>query len=248
MVRTVLVTGGSRGIGAATARLAASQGWRVLLTYRSEAAAAERVVAEIRDAGGQAEALAVDVGREEEVVGLFDHCRQRYGRIDGLVNNAGILPPVQAFADIALDRWEHTLRINATGCFLCCREAVRQMTRDGGGRGGAIVNVSSMAAPLGAAGEFIDYAASKGAIESLTIGLAKELGPRGIRVNAVRPGLIVTDIHESAGDGGRVERLAGTVPLGRPGAPEEAAAAIVWLLSDAASYVTGCIMPVSGGR
>lgn len=252
MARVVLVTGGSRGIGAATARLAAAEGWRVVLSYRTERDAAEAVVSDIVKAGGAAEAVAVDISVEREVIDLFEHCRARHGRIDGLVNNAGILPPVGTFTEIDLDRWERTLRINATGTFLCCREAAKQMMQAGEGPGkqpgGAIVNLSSMAAPLGGAGEFVDYAASKGAVESLTIGLAKELGPKGIRVNAVRPGLIDTEIHGSAGDAGRVARLAGTVPMARAGTSEETAAAAVWLLSDAASYVTGAIIPVSGGR
>lgn len=243
MSRVLIVTGGSRGIGAATARLAADDGWTVVLTYRSEAKAAQNVVDEITQAGGTAQAMRVDVSVEDEVVRLFNDCHDRYGRLDGLVNNAGILPPIGSLKDISLERWTRTLTINATGVFLCCREALRSM-----GRGGSMVNVSSMAAPLGAPNEFLDYAASKGAVESLTIGLAKEVGPAGIRVNAVRPGLITTDIHQSAGDAGRVERLAGSVPLRRAGTAEETAAAIVWLLSDAAAYVTGSILPVSGGR
>lgn len=248
MAINVLITGGSRGIGAATARLAAASGWDVVLTYRSDRAAADEVVEDIVRSGGIAEAVLTDVGVEADIIKLFEHCRERYGRIDGLVNNAGILPPVGAFADISLERWQTTMTINAAGPFLCCREAVRQMTAIEPERGGSIVNVSSMSAPLGAPGEFIDYAASKGALESMTIGLSKELGPRNIRVNAVRPGLIDTEIHSSAGDSGRIARLGRTVPLGRAGSAQETAAAIVWLLSDAASYVTGSILPVSGGR
>ena len=179
---------------------------------------------------------------------LFAHCAKRFGRLDGLVNNAGILPQVGRFEDIDLARWNRTFAVNATGTFLCCREAVRLMSSRHGGDGGTIVNVSSMAAVLGAANEFTDYAASKGAVETLTTGLARELGPDKIRVNAVRPGLIETDIHESAGDADRVYRLATGVPLGRAGTAAETAAAIVWLLSGAASYVTGSVIAVSGGR
>jgi NAD(P)-dependent dehydrogenase (short-subunit alcohol dehydrogenase family) len=243
MSRVLIVTGGSRGIGAATARLAADDGWTVVLTYRSEEKAARNVVDEITQAGGTAQAMRVDVSEEDEVVRLFNDCQDRHRRLDGLVNNAGILPPIGSLKDISTERWTRTLTINTTGVFLCCREAIKSMAR-----GGSIVNVSSMAAPLGAPNEFLDYAASKGAVESMTIGLAKEMGPVGIRVNAVRPGLITTDIHQSAGDAGRVERLAVSVPLRRAGTPEETAAAIVWLLSDAAAYVTGSILPVSGGR
>jgi NAD(P)-dependent dehydrogenase (short-subunit alcohol dehydrogenase family) len=248
MSKVVLITGGSRGIGAATARAAARDGWQVVLTYRSDRQAATNVVAAIHASGGEAEASRADVAQETDVQALFAQIRTRHGRLDGLVNNAGILPPVGRFEDFDLERWQRTFAVNATGTFLCCREAVRMMSPRHGGRGGTIVNVSSMAAVLGAANEFIDYAASKGAIETLTTGLSRELGPDDIRVNAVRPGLIATDIHKSAGDAARVERLGGTVPLGRAGTADETAAAILWLLSDAASYVTGSVIAVSGGR
>lgn len=248
MPKVLLITGGSRGIGAAASRAAARDGWTVVVNYRSAKAAAEALVADIRAAGGNAEAVGGDVADAADVEAMFAFCRSRYGRLDGLVNNAGILPQVARFEDIDLARWNATLAVNATGTFLCCREAVKHMARRHGGSGGAIVNVSSMAAVLGAAGEFIDYAASKGAVESLSVGLSKELGPEGIRVNTVRPGLIATEIHKSAGDEGRAERLAAGVPLGRPGTAEETAEAIVWLLSDAASYVTGSVVTVSGGR
>lgn len=248
MSKTVLITGGSRGIGAATSIACARDGWRVVVNYRSAAAEAQAVVAAIREAGGEAWAIAGDISREEDVLALFAEIRNRHGRLDGLVNNAGILPRVGRFEDISLDRWQQTMAINTAGTFLCCREAVKMMAPRHGGVGGSIVNVSSMAATLGGAGEFIDYGASKGAIEALTIGLSKELGPDAIRVNAVRPGLIATAIHESAGDAPRTERLKVNVPLGRVGSAAEVGGLIAWLLSDAASYITGTSTPVSGGR
>lgn len=248
MERVALITGGSRGIGAATALAAAREGWCVVLTYRSDADAAREVVGRIRDASGEAEAVPGDVACEQDVARIFEQCRERFGRLDGLVNNAGTLPRVGRFEDIDLERWNRTFAVNTAGTFLCCRAAVRAMSPRHGGTGGAIVNLTSMAAVLGGANEFVDYGASKGAIETLTVGLARELGPDGIRVNGVRPGLIDTDIHESAGDAARVGRLAGGVPLGRAGTAAETAEAIVWLLSDAASYVTGSVVAVSGGR
>lgn len=248
MDKVVIITGASRGIGAAAARAAGREGWRVVVNYRNAADAAEAVVGDIRAQGGVAEAVHGDVSREEDVLRLFGRCMERFGRLDGLVNNAGILPQVGRLRDIDPARWAETFAINVTGSYLCCRAAAQLMSTRTGGRGGAIVNLSSMAAVLGGAGEFVDYAASKGAIESLTVGLSRELGPEGIRVNAVRPGLIDTEIHESAGDADRVQRLASGVPLGRAGTAGEAAEAVAWLLSDAASYVTGTVMAVSGGR
>lgn len=248
MPKTVLITGGSRGIGAATSLACAQDGWRVVVNYRSSKAQAEAVVAAIREAGGEAWAMAGDISRQEDVAAIFEAIRDRHGRLEGLVNNAGVLPLIGRFEDIPLDRWQRTLAVNTTGTFLCCREAVKMMAPRHGGAGGSIVNVSSMAATLGGAGEFIDYGASKGAIETLTIGLSRELGPEKIRVNAVRPGLIATEIHESAGDPSRTERLKAGVPLGRIGSAAEVAALIAWLLSDSASYVTGTSTPVSGGR
>ncbi len=248
MPKTVLVTGGSRGIGAATSLACARSGWRVVVNYRSARTEAEAVVSAIRETGGEAWSIAGDISREEDVVAIFEAIRERQGRLDGLVNNAGILPRIGRLEDISLCRWQQTLAVNTTGTFLCCREAVKLMAPRHGGSGGSIVNVSSMAATLGAAGEFLDYGASKGAVETLTVGLSKELAPDQIRVNAVRPGLIATDIHESAGDASRAERLASNVPLGRIGSAAEVAEGIAWLLSDAASYVTGTSLPVSGGR
>lgn len=248
MSKLLLVTGGSRGIGAATCIAAAQAGWHVIVNFRSAISEAETVVKTIIANGGRADLLAGDVSNETDVVNMFATIRNRHGRLDGLVNNAGILPLVGAFEDIELERWNRTFAINTAGTFLCCREAVKMMAPRFGGNGGVICNVTSMAATLGGAGEFIDYGASKGAVETLTIGLSKELGADGIRVNGVRPGLIATDIHESAGDIGRVDRLAKGVPLGRAGTANETAAAIVWLLSAEASYVSGTTIAVSGGR
>lgn len=248
MTKTLLVSGGSRGIGAATCLAAARDGWRVVVNYRSGHAEAEAVVAKIRAAGGEAWAIRGDIGVEPDVKAIFAAIKDRYGHLQGLVNNAGILPPVGRFEDNSLDRWQRTMTVNTIGAFLCCREAIKLMAPRHGGLGGSIVNVSSLASVLGGPGEFIDYAASKGAIDSLTIGLSKELGPDNIRVNAVRPGLIATEIHASAGDAGRIERLKVNVPLGRVGTAEETAAAIVWLLSDAASYISGTFINVGGGR
>ena len=248
MDKVLLVTGGSRGIGAATALAAADDGWTVVVNYREAKPDAETVVAAIRAKGGEAVSIAGDVSQETDVCRIFSFCLDRFGRVDGLVNNAGILSRATPFKDIDLARWNDIFAVNVVGTFLCSREAVRLMSRSAGGSGGVIVNLSSMAAVLGGAGEFVDYAASKGAVNSMTLGLAREVGAEGIRVNAVRPGLIATDIHGSSGDPSRVERLATTVPLGRPGSAEEVSEAIVWLLSDAASYVTGAILPVSGGR
>lgn len=247
MSKVLLITGGARGIGAATA-LAAAHEWTVVVNYRSARAEAEAVVAAIRERGGTATSLLGDVSNEDDVKAMFAQCVSMFGRLDGLVNNAGILRQAARLEDFSLDRWNEVFAVNVMGTFLCTREAARIMSRRHGGHGGAIVNLSSMAAVIGGAGEFIDYAASKGAIETMTIGLARELGGDGIRVNAVRPGLITTDIHQSSGDPARTERLLSTVPLGRPGSAEEVAQAIVWLVSEAASYTTGTVVAVSGGR
>lgn len=248
MARTLVVTGGSRGIGAACARLAAQAGWSVCLSYRASEAAAVAVVLEIKLAGGQALAIASDVSSERDVADLFDRAEEAFGPVAGLVNNAGILCPAEMLANIQLSRWNTTIATNLTGTFLCAREAVRRMAMSAGGAGGTIVNVSSMAAVLGSPGEFIDYAASKGAIDALTVGLAKEVAADGIRVNGVRPGLIDTDIHAASGDPSRAKRLATTVPMQRTGTAEEVARAILWLLSDDSSYCTGVTINVSGGR
>jgi NAD(P)-dependent dehydrogenase (short-subunit alcohol dehydrogenase family) len=247
-MQNILITGGSRGIGAATARLAARRGYSVCLTYRHDQAAADELVAEIKAAGGQALALAADVAVEAEMLAVFEHLDSHVGRLDALVNNAGVLEQQMRFDQMDTARWQRILNANILGSFICAREAVRRMSRRYGGAGGAIVNVSSMAAQLGSPGEYVDYAASKGAIDSLTVGLAREVAGEGIRVNAVRPGLIATAIHASGGEPGRVERLKAGVPMGRGGQAEEVAQAILWLLSAEASYVTGALLDVSGGR
>ena len=244
----MLITGASRGIGAATARQAAREGYAVLLSYRQQAAAAAALVAEISAAGGQARAIQADVDREADVLRLFAELDEEHGRLDVLVNNAGMLERQMRLDQMDVARWQRVLNTNVIGTFLCCREAIARMSSRRGGNGGAIVNVSSMAARLGSPNEYIDYAAAKGAVDSLTIGLARELAEDGIRVNAVRPGLIATDIHAAGGEPGRIERLKGSVPLQRGGAPEEVAEAILWLASPRASYCTGTFIDVSGGR
>ena len=247
-MRNLIVTGGARGIGAACARLAAASGWAVCVNYRSSAAAAEALVREIVGEGGRAIAHPGDIAVEADVAALFDAAQDAFGPVTGLVNNAGVLAQAMPLADMTLDRWNATLATNLTGAFLCAREAVRRMARSRGGQGGAIVNVSSMGAVLGSPGEFVDYAASKGGLDTLTVGLAKEVAADGIRVNGVRPGLIDTEIHAASGDPARAERLASSVPMQRVGTADEVARAVVWLLSEGASYSTGVTINVSGGR
>ena len=244
----MMVTGGSRGIGAATARLAAERGYAVCVNYVTNREAADAVVADIRQAGGLAMAVAADVSQESDVGRLFDTAQQSLGMLTALVNNAGILERQMRVEDMDASRLQRVFSTNITGSFLCAREAVRRMSTKHGGGGGAIVNVSSGASRLGAPGEYVDYAASKGAIDSLTIGLSKEVAEEGIRVNAVRPGFIYTDIHASGGEPNRVERVKEAVPMRRGGQPEEVAEAILWLLSDAASYTTGAFIEVTGGK
>lgn len=248
MTGTLVVTGGSRGIGAATARLAAARGYDVCVNYRSNRKAADAVVEAIERQGRRALAVGGNVAEEADVVRLFDEAEKTLGPLAGLVNNAGIVGPASRVADVSLARLREVFDINILGAFLCAREAVRRMSTARGGKGGAIVNLSSMASFLGGPGEFVHYAVSKGAIETFTIGLSREVAREGIRVNAVAPGLIDTEIHASAGLPERVKRLAPTVPMGRDGKAEEVAEAILWLLSDAASYVTGTSIRVSGGR
>ena len=243
----LLITGGSRGIGAAVARLGAARGYAVAINYLHNQSAAHQLVTEIESQGGRATALAFDVGQEEEVMRLFAEV-DRLGPLDALVNNAGILETQTHLLGIDQARLQKVFATNVFGPILCCREAVRRMSTQAGGAGGAIVNISSIASRLGAPNEYIDYAASKGAIDSLTIGLSKEVANQGVRVNAVRPGLIHTEIHASGGEPGRVDRLASSIPMGRGGQAEEVATAVLWLLSAEASYVNGAILDVSGGR
>jgi len=248
MSKVVLITGASRGIGRATARLAGARGWTVGVNYRHNEPAADETAAEVGRAGGHARVLKGDVANEADVIAMFDALESAYGRIDALVNNAGIVAPSMPLADMSAGRMKRVFDVNVYGAFLCAREAARRMSKDRGGDGGVIVNVSSAAARLGAPNEYVDYAGSKGAIDTMTVGLAKELGPQGVRVNAIRPGLIDTEIHASGGRPDRAAVLGVHTPLGRPGAAEEVAESIVWLLSDAASYVSGAILDVSGGR
>ena len=243
-----LITGGSRGIGAATARLAAARGHAVCVNYARDEAAAQRVVAEIERAGGRAIAVQADVAREADVVRLFAEVDARLGRITALVNNAGVCAVQARVEAMDAERLAWVFGVNVIGSFLCAREAVKRMSTRHGGSGGAIVNMSSGASRLGSPNEFVDYAASKGAIDTFTLGLARETASESIRVNAVRAGLVITDIHASTGEPGRPERIAPTIPMQRAGSPEEIAESIVWLLSPQASYVTGALLDVTGGR
>ena len=248
MPKTLLITGASRGIGAATAVLAAQQGWQVAVNYAANSLAADAVVRQIRAAGGVAIAVQADVGDEAQVLRLFETVDAKLGRLDGLVNNAGVVDVAQRVDEMSVARLERMWRTNLTSSFVCAREAVRRMSTKHEGSGGAIVNVSSVAARLGAPGQYVDYAASKAAIDTFTLGLAKEVAAEGIRVNAVRPGIIETDIHASGGQPNRAAQMAPQVPMQRAGSAEEVAQAIVWLLSDAASYTTGAVLDVAGGR
>lgn len=246
--KILLVTGGSRGIGAATARAAGREGYRVIVNYVSDEKSAQHVIADIEKAGGKAEAIRADMGQEKDISGLFETVQKKFGRLTHLVNNAGIIGRASSLVDADPATLRTVIDVNVTGAILVAREAIKQMSTARGGNGGAIVNLSSMAASLGAPGEYTWYAASKGAIDSLTIGLAREVAKEGIRVNAVSPGLIATDIHAAGGQPDRLDRLAHLTPIGRAGTAEEVASAILWLLSDQASYVTGANVRVSGGR
>jgi NAD(P)-dependent dehydrogenase (short-subunit alcohol dehydrogenase family) len=246
--QVLLVTGGSRGIGAATALLAAQAGWAVAVNYTANAAAAQEVVARILAQGGRAIAVQADVAQEDQVLAMFGQVDANLGRLTGLVNNAGVVDVAARVDEMSFARFRRMFDINVIGSLLCAREAVRRMSTRRGGQGGSIVNLSSAAARLGAPGQYVDYAAAKGAIDTFTIGLAKEVAGEGIRVNAVRPGLIETEIHASGGIPDRVAQLAHQVPMQRGGSAQEVAQAIVWLLSGAASYTTMSLIDVSGGR
>jgi NAD(P)-dependent dehydrogenase (short-subunit alcohol dehydrogenase family) len=244
----LIVTGASRGIGAATARLAASRGYAVCVNFKSNETAANSVVEAITKAGGRAIAIQADVAIEADVVRMFETCDVQLGRLTALVNNAGMLERQMRIEEMDAGRLQRVFSTNVTGSFMCAREAVKRMSTKRGGKGGAIVNVSSAASRIGGAEEYVDYAAAKGAIDTLTIGLSKEVAADGIRVNAVRPGVIKTEIHASGGEPGRVDRVKAFVPMRRGGEVDEVANAILWLLSDEASYTTGAILDVSGGR
>jgi NAD(P)-dependent dehydrogenase (short-subunit alcohol dehydrogenase family) len=246
--RTVLVTGGGRGIGAATSWLAAQHGWTVALNYTRGTAAAQGLVARIRDAGGNALALQADVADEAQVLAMFASIDAELPPLGALVNNAGVIDLQTRVDTITLERLQRMFAINVFGSFICAREAVQRMSTAHGGAGGTIVNLSSAAARLGAPGQYVDYAAAKGAIDVFTMGLAKEVALEGIRVNAVRPGIIATEIHASGGTPDRAQQMAPLVPMQRAGSAEEVAQAILWLMSDAASYTTGSVIDVTGGR
>ncbi len=246
--KVLLVTGGSRGIGAATCRLAAKAGWAVAVNYAANSLAADEVVRAIRADGGRAMAVQADVADEAQVLRMFEQVDAKFGRLTGLVNNAGVVDQRARLDEMDMARWRRMFDINVIGSLLCAREAVRRMSTKHGGAGGAIVNVSSAASRLGSPGEYVDYAASKGAIDTFTVGLAKEVANEGIRVNAVRPGLIDTEIHASGGRPERLRELAPLIPMQRGGTAEEVAQLIVWLLSDAASYTTMSLVDVSGAR
>ena len=246
--KAILITGASRGIGRAAARLAAARGWSVGVNYFHDEAAAHEVVEDIARAGGKAVALRGDVTNEDEVVAVFEGATRALGPLSGVVVNAGIVAPTARLVDMGAERMRRVFDVNVIGALLTAREAARRLSTSLGGVGGSLVLISSAASRLGSPGLYVDYAASKGAIDTLTLGLAKELAAEGVRVNAVRPGLIETEIHASGGEPDRAFKLGATAPMGRPGKAEEVAEAIVWLLGDASSYVTGALLDVSGGR
>jgi NAD(P)-dependent dehydrogenase (short-subunit alcohol dehydrogenase family) len=248
MTKTILITGASRGIGREAAILAGKRGWSVGVNFAGNAEAAAKTVADVKAAGGKAIAIKGDVAVEADVVAMFDAVEKAFGKLVGFVNNAGIVAPGSKLVDMTAQRMQRLFEVNVLGAFLCAREAARRMSKSRGGKGGAIVNISSAAARLGSPGEYVDYAASKGAIDTMTLGLAKELAPEGIRVNAIRPGVIETEIHASGGEPGRAQRVGVTTPMGRAGKPEEIAETILWLLGDESSYVAGALIDVAGGR
>ncbi|MBM3388525.1 MAG: SDR family oxidoreductase [Betaproteobacteria bacterium] len=244
----LLVTGGGRGIGAAVARLAAAQGWDVALNVVRDMASAQAVAADVRALGRRALAVQADVSDEAAVQALFATVDAELGPLRGLVNNAGVVDVAQRVDEMSLARWQRMFAINVQGTFLCTREALRRMSTQHGGAGGSIVNLSSAAARLGSPGQYVDYAAAKAAIDTFTLGVAREVAQEGVRVNAVRPGIIDTEIHASGGQPDRVQRMAPQVPMQRAGTAEEVAQAVVWLLSDQSSYTTGSVLDVAGGR
>jgi len=248
MTKTILITGSSRGIGASTALLAAKQGYNVCVNYLKNQTAAEKIVDEITKIGGRAIAYQADTSSEKEIISLFSKIDRDFGKLTALVNNLGILETQSRVDEMDLNRILKVINSNIISCFLCSKEAVKRMSTRYGGIGGAIVNVSSIAARTGSPNEYVDYAASKGAVDTLTIGLSKEVADEGIRVNAVRPGFIYTDIHASGGEPNRVDRIKNLVPMKRGGQPEEVANAILWLLSDEASFSTGTFIDITGGR
>ena len=248
MKKILLVTGGGRGIGAATAVLAAERGWAVAVGYSKDEASAHAVVRNIVDHGGQAMAVQADVGQPDQVLRMFEHIDQHWGPVSGLVNNAGVVDVAARLDEMDWARWRRMFDINVLGSFLCAREAVRRMSTRHGGQGGAIVNMSSVAARLGAPGQYVDYACAKAAVDTLTLGLAREVAAEGIRVNAVRPGIIDTEIHASGGQPTRAQDMAPQIPMQRPGTADEVAQAVLWLLSAQSSYTTGTIIDVAGGR
>ncbi|WP_312444801.1 MULTISPECIES: SDR family oxidoreductase [Stutzerimonas] len=248
MSRVMLITGASRGIGAATARLAAHQGYALCLNYHQREDAVKQVLEQVHAAGASAITVKADVADESQVLQMFEVIDREFGQLDVLVNNAGMLEQQMRLEQMDAARWTRVLGANVIGSFLCAREAIKRMSTQHGGQGGSIINLSSIAARLGAPGEYIDYAAAKGAIDSMTVGLAREVAGEGIRVNAVRPGVIHTEIHASGGEPDRIERVKSSVPMGRGGQAEEVAEAILWLASERASYTTGALLDVSGGR
>lgn len=247
-MKNILITGASRGIGRAAARLAGARGWNVAVNYAGNREAAEETARFVEQEGGDAVVIQGDVSVESENIAMFDQAENTFGPLDGVVINAGILKRQSNLADMDVERMKRVFDVNVLGAYITARECARRLVRSQNGKGGSVVIVSSMAAKLGGPGEYVDYAGSKGAMDTLTIGMARELGPEGVRVNAIRPGLIETDIHASGGDPDRAGRLGTSTPLGRSGTPEEVGEAVLWFLSDASSYATGAILDVSGGR
>ena len=248
MSKALLITGASRGIGRASALLAAKHGWWVGVNYRNDADAAEEVVRTIAKAGGRAVPLKGDVAIEADIVAIFEQATQALGLLTGVVANAGIIAPTARLVDMSVERMRQVFDVNVLGAYLVAREAARRMNKSRGGKGGSIVLISSVASRIGAPDTYVDYAGSKAAVDAMALGLSKELGREGVRVNAIRPGVIETEIHATYGEPERPYKIGASTPLGRPGTPNEIAEAIVWLLSDASSYVTGAIIDVTGGR